>query len=187
MRIIGGEYGGRKIKVKIPENVRPTTDLVRESMFNILHNLIDFDNLNVLDLFAGTGALGIECLSRGAGFVRFVEKNRKTSELLRSIAEDIKISREKYQITVNDAVKFLNKDSEPKQFFDLVFADPPYDADVYDSILLNLLNSSILSDDFIAVIEYRSSNNLVVPDDFEIINERIFGDTGFKIIEKKKA
>ena len=130
MRIIGGKYGSRRINVKIPDNVRPTTDRVRESIFNILNNLIDFQDLKVLDLFAGTGAFGFEALSRGSAYTQFVEKNKRTFELIRSVANSLEIPKSDYGIINGDAVKYLQNDKA--QFsYDLIFADPPYDNDIY--------------------------------------------------------
>jgi len=185
MRIIGGKYGSRRINVKIPDNVRPTTDRVRESIFNILNNLIDFEGLKVLDLFAGTGAFGFEALSRGSAFTQFVEKNKRTSELIRSVANSLEIPKSDFGIINGDAVKFLQKEND-KFSYDFIFADPPYDNDIYTQLLENITTSKILSPDFLAVIEYRTINKLIIPDVFNIISERTFGDTSFKFIELKK-
>lgn len=184
MRIIGGEYGGRRIRLKIPDHVRPTTDLVKESMFNILNNMIDFENINVLDLFAGSGSLGIECISRGAKLTTFIEKNRRTTDLIKSLCDELKIPKSSYNSNNTDAIKFLKSKIENK--YDLIFADPPYDDIVYDDLVLALINSNLLNEDCIIVIEFRTSNQLNIPESFEILSERIFGDTGFKIISLKK-
>lgn len=187
MRIIGGKYGSRRINVKIPDNVRPTTDRVRESIFNILNNLIDFQDLKVLDLFSGTGAFGFEAISRGSAYCHFVEKNRRTSELIHSIANSLEIPKNEYGISNGDAVKFLQSDNERHNLsFNLIFADPPYDNDIYTQLLEELSISNILSPNFLAVIEYRTINKLNIPDVFNIISERTFGDTSFKFIELKK-
>ena len=74
MRIVSGKYGGRRLSLKLPEGIRPTSDNTRESIFNILNNYIDWDGLTVLDICAGTGALGFEALSRGAEYTVFIEK-----------------------------------------------------------------------------------------------------------------
>jgi len=153
MRIIGGIYGSRKIKAKIPDNIRPTSDRVRESMFNILTNLIDFESANILDLFAGTGALGFESLSRGADKVTFVEKNRKSIEIIRSVAMDLNVAKENYSIVNDEVLKFLTK-IQSKEKFNLIFADPPYESGTYISLLEILSISDFIFDDGLIVIEY---------------------------------
>ncbi|MDT3739364.1 MAG: 16S rRNA (guanine(966)-N(2))-methyltransferase RsmD [Candidatus Kapabacteria bacterium] len=186
MRIIGGKYGSRKIKAKIPPNVRPTTDRVRESMFNILNNLIDFDSIYVLDLFAGTGAFGFESLSRGAAFAQFIEINGRTVALIKNIAQDLNIPKDDFSVIAGDAVKYLNNPHELTHKFNLVFADPPYDNDVYSRLMADLPDSGLLSEDSLIVVEYRTINKLPDSKNLNLISDRIFGDTGFKIFEKVK-
>lgn len=182
MRIIGGIYGSRRIKANIPSNVRPTSDKVRESMFNSIHNLIDIENSNVLDLFAGTGALGFEALSRGAKYCCFVEINRKTTEIIRSVATELSISKSQFKIINSDAIKYLNKDIEDTKY-DIIFADPPYEASVYSSIFESLSTTKILSDNGIIIIEYRSNMKVPINTQMELITKKEFGDTSYDIYE----
>jgi 16S rRNA (guanine966-N2)-methyltransferase len=182
MRIIGGIYGSRKIKAKISDNIRPTSDRVRESMFNILANLIDFESTNVLDLFAGTGALGFESLSRGAEKVTFVEKNRKSIEIIRNVANDLKVAKENYSIVNDDVLKFLPK-IQSQEKFNLILADPPYESGTYDSLIEILSSNNFIYDDGLIVIEYRTGMVIEINDKFNILNLREMGDTSFIILE----
>ena len=105
MRVIGGRFGGRKIPSPKSETIRPTSDFVRESIFNILNNLIDFEDIVVCDIFAGTGALGLESLSRGASYAYFIEKNRMNANNIKTLMSDFGVEKEEYSIICNDAKK----------------------------------------------------------------------------------
>lgn len=120
-RIIAGSARGRSIKV--PASARPTTDRVRESLFSTLeHRLGSFEGLSVLDLFAGSGALGLEALSRGAEFALAVESDRKAAEVIRANAQALGLQ---LRVQVQDAFKVVATRSAGG--FDVVFADPPYE------------------------------------------------------------
>jgi 16S rRNA (guanine966-N2)-methyltransferase len=129
MRIISGSFKGRHLKTPSSNRTRPTTDIARESIFNILRNKIDFDGLSVLDLFCGTGSFGLECISRGAGQVVFVDKFTKTIDENVSLLKTEGCS-EVFRCNVFD---FLRKNDLSK--FDLIFADPPYAFKKYFDLL----------------------------------------------------
>ena len=120
-KIIAGKYKGRKIKISNLSNVRPTLAKVKKSIFQILE---PFNDKKILDLYSGTGSIGLEFLSRGAREVVMVEKSRKLTSLLKQNISNIHIE-DNYQIICNDVMKFL-KINENK--FDIIFADPPYDS-----------------------------------------------------------
>jgi len=184
MRIISGIYGSRRIKAKIPANVRPTSDQVRESVYNILNNIIDFSEIRVLDLFSGTGAFAFEALSRGASFATLVEKNNKTSTLIKSIASDLNIPNNNYKVINTDVIKFLKSNINEVEKYNLIFADPPYDDEnIYNELINNLPLYSGIDKDTLIVLEYRTINKIELPATFNIINERKFGDTSFLIFE----
>lgn len=124
VRIIAGEFRGRKLKVEDIPALRPTTDRLRETIFNILASRLDFDDLRVLDLFAGSGALGIEALSRGAGSALFVEKSGRASRLIEENLSSLKLE-ERGRVMRGDVFS-LGERSGP---FDLILADPPYRTD----------------------------------------------------------
>ncbi|MBX3043289.1 MAG: 16S rRNA (guanine(966)-N(2))-methyltransferase RsmD [Candidatus Kapabacteria bacterium] len=183
MRIIGGKYKSRRINLKIPPNVRPTADKNRESMFNVLNNYVDFTDLKIIDLYAGSGALGFEALSRGAGFVSFVDNSRKSLELIKSAAKQLEIDKINFEIVQQDALKYLRSKSSNK--YDILFADPPYDNCDYNDLFQTIIETDILDNVFIAVIEYRTVNDIEIPTQFNILSQKKFGDTSFLVIEKK--
>ena len=128
MRIIAGRFRGRVLRAPGGQATRPTTDRVRESLFSILTSRFDFSDAHVLDLFAGSGALGFEALSRGAATTVFVEKNRSTCDCIRENAEKLGVA-DAVTIICRQAQKYLGG-SGGRRSFDFVFADPPYGTDV---------------------------------------------------------
>lgn len=188
MRIISGWAKGRKL-VAPPgqtQNIRPTSDRARESLFNILRGKVDtFDGLRVLDLFAGTGALGLEALSRGATEVILVEQNKQALDIIhRNIAacrpeqHDCKVAAIRYDLRkgIPPQVTEFGK-SQP---FDLIFLDPPYSKGLSLKVLEYLGNGEILSGSCLVVAEERSSESL--PECCGVLNltdQRIYGETGF--------
>ncbi|MBS5432408.1 MAG: 16S rRNA (guanine(966)-N(2))-methyltransferase RsmD [Clostridia bacterium] len=146
MRVISGSARGRKLKSPENYDIRPTTDKVKESVFNIIQ--FDIEGRRVLDLFAGTGQLGIECLSRGAAEAVFVDGSRESVKIVKENLKSCGMSAPVFQ---EDALSFLRRAGK----FDLIFVDPPYDAGLYKSVLeiINLVD--ILSDGGIIVCEAR--------------------------------
>lgn len=141
IRIIGGEYKGRHLIVPKSTSVRPTSDRVRESMFNILSSRTDLAGKSVLDLFAGSGALGIEALSRGAAKVTFVDKSIDSLRVVKENLSNLGLSaqdrgQDVIKVIKSDALSFLAGSDE---FFDVVFCDPPYQFDSWEK-LIGLLN-----------------------------------------------
>ncbi len=122
MRIIAGKYKGHHLVSFKAEHIRPTTDRVKESLFNKL--MFDIEDSQVLDLFCGTGNLGLEALSRGAQFVTFVDDHRKSLEITRKNIEKLMIPKESYKIIQTDVLKFLKSYSDPS--VNIIFADPPF-------------------------------------------------------------
>jgi 16S rRNA (guanine966-N2)-methyltransferase len=121
MRIITGQYKGRTIRTVNDLSVRPATDRVRQAIFNMLENRIELQGAAVLDLFAGSGSLGLEAISRGAAHVVFVESGRDAADILE---ENLAmLGSEEGEVARNDAVAFIGADSGS---YDIVFADPPY-------------------------------------------------------------
>lgn len=151
MRVITGTARGRKLSTPTNYDIRPTTDNVKESIFNIIQ--FDIEGRKVLDLFAGTGQLGIECLSRGAESVTFVDENK---EAIKIVKENLKTCNLKGNVLQMDALSFLRGGGK----FDLIFIDPPYDSALYAPALeiINLVD--ILSDGGIIVCEARKDKIL---------------------------
>ena len=151
MRVITGSARGRKLKTPENYDIRPTTDNVKESVFNIIQ--FDIEGRRVLDLFAGTGQLGIECLSRGASSAVFVDQSR---EAVKIVKENLKACGLSGTVVQSDALSFLRTCGK----FDIIFVDPPYDSDLYESVLNTVNLIDILSDGGIIICESRRERAL---------------------------
>ncbi|MCL2408103.1 MAG: 16S rRNA (guanine(966)-N(2))-methyltransferase RsmD [Oscillospiraceae bacterium] len=148
MRIISGTARGRKLKSPVGADIRPTSDIVKESIFNIIQ--FDIEGRKVLDLFAGTGQLGIEALSRGAESVTFVDSKRESAELVR---ENLRLCgfAESAVVYFCDALAFLNSDEK----FDLIFIDPPYDSGITMQALQKIIEFDKLNEHGIIICETK--------------------------------
>lgn len=151
MRVITGSARGRKLKTPENYDIRPTTDNVKESVFNIIQ--FDIEGRRVLDLFAGTGQLGIECLSRGASSAVFVDQSR---EAVKIVKDNLKACGLSGTVVQSDALSFLRTCGK----FDIIFVDPPYDSDLYESVLNTVNSIDILSDGGIIICESRRERAL---------------------------
>lgn len=177
MRIISGKYKGRSFSGAIPAGIRPTTDNIRETIFNILSNYIELEGTLVADICAGTGFMGFESISRGAEFCYFFEKSRKSIELINKISKQFRI--ECYKILQGDAVKNLKKfcNEFGEKQFDLIIFDPPYESNLYNSVIEEIFQNKLLSKEGILVIEMSVSLNLILDKKYKILTERAFGTT----------
>ncbi len=171
MRIISGIYKGRRIDGKVPANVRPTQDALRETMFNIISNHFDFENKVVCDLCAGTGALGLEALSRGAKFVFFIDISKSSLAFVKSVCESFNIDKSHYRTVLCKAETFL-------------MTDPPYSANIINKIAMSASGSPALGQGAFFAAEYATNNIFVVPDNMEIISERSFTISKFSLLRK---
>ena len=151
MRVITGTARGRKLLEPDGMAVRPTTDMVKEAMFNIVQ--FDIEGRRVLDLFAGTGQLGIEALSRGAAECVFVDESPKSVKLVRTNLERCVL---RGRVEQADSIGFLRRDGK----FDLIFLDPPYDSDLLEKALEVIQNVDILNDGGIIVCESRREKSM---------------------------
>lgn len=153
MRVISGQAKGRPLKAVPGQTTRPTSDKVKEALFSIIGPY--FDGERVLDLFAGTGGLGIEALSRGAGSAVFVDANPRSVEVVRRNlnATGLAAQAEVYRNDAKKAIKALAKKGQP---FDLVFLDPPYIMQNCDQFLLEMEERGLIAEGAVAVIEHAS-------------------------------
>ncbi len=149
MRIIGGKYKGRRINVPSTFRARPTTDFAREGLFNILANAWDFEELAVLDLFAGTGSVGFEFASRGAGRVDMVELDPGSVRHLERTV--LKLAADNIHVHRSDALKFIR---HPFLLYDIAFADPPYDLELIPELPDRILNAGILAEGGWLILEH---------------------------------
>lgn len=160
MRIIAGEYRGRILKSPYDSKTRPTSDRLRETLFNIVNPRID-DETRFLDLCAGTGAVGIEAISRGAAFSSFIDKSRRACGLIEENLDLLEIPEEQTEIICNTAENFVSR--EHKNGWDIIFYDPPYKND-YAIVIYEIgaSESNILNSDGILIVEHHSKK--ILPD-----------------------
>ena len=170
MRVISGKWGGARLAAPKGRGTRPTTDRNREALFSMLQARLDFDGLNVLDAFAGSGALGLEALSRGAAHCVFIENDPAAYAAI------------KQNIAACDAVattKLIRHDALRADFsgqkFDLVFLDPPYGKGLAEALLLRL--PPALADNALLVVEEDKRTEFTVPEAYAESDRRIKGDT----------
>lgn len=174
MRIISGKFRGRTINPPKNLRARPTTDFAKENLFNVLGNLVDFEDINVLDLFAGTGSISYEFASRGALSVTSVEINAVHYNYIRNTAAEYGFDK-LYAIKAN---VFLYLKSCSKQF-DLIFSDAPYDLEGAESVVEMIFAKSLLSPGGILVFEHSKSLDFSVHPNF--MQLRSYGSVNFSL------
>ncbi len=173
LRIISGKLRGRKIYFDDSEGLRPTPERVRETLFNWLQDMVA--ESTCLDLFAGSGALGIEALSRGAKKVFFVDNNEKVTDLLGDNIEDLQLEHEA-QIFVSTAEIFLENTQDK---FDIIFLDPPFHKDLLANILNIIKNKNLAR---YIYLEHEKQLNLDIPAEFEILKDKKAGKVCYKLL-----
>lgn len=177
MRVITGSARGRKLKTPQNNDIRPTTDNVKESVFNIIQ--FDIEGRRVLDLFAGTGQMGIECLSRGAASAVFVDHS---PDAVKIVKENLKACGMNAPVLREDALSFLRSCGS----FDLIFVDPPYDAGLYESVLKTINLVDILSDGGIIICEARRETALpAMEPPYKMRREYVYGKIKICLYEKE--
>ena len=181
MRIIAGDFRGRRLAAigrgKEKQRLRPTSDRVRESLFNILAGHMVLNGSRVMDIFAGTGALGLESLSRGAECALFVENSKSAQHLLkRNIAI---CGADNHARMLDRDARILGINSEAP--YNLIFMDPPYGQGLGEAALEAAVSGGWISKH--AIIAWEEGVNLEIPRAFEIIDERRYGGTQIKILE----
>lgn len=179
MRIIGGKFRSRKIIFPDSKDVRPTKDRVREAIFSALK--YDVENRNVLDLFAGSGAYGLEALSRGSSFATFVDINPIS---IKAINVNIKTLELKNECKViNDSYESFLKTN--KETYSLVFLDPPYKEDIYFLVIKKLLDANMISEDAIIICEAEHLHDFSSFEEFKIKEYR-YGENYVYILRRTK-
>jgi 16S rRNA (guanine966-N2)-methyltransferase len=179
LRIISGERKGTRLFSLKKRKIRPTSDKVKGAIFNILSSVED---KKVLDLFAGSGALGIEALSRGAQEVGFVDDSSSSLNLIRKNLAKLGFE-EKSRLIKKDVLRFLNTEFE--QRFDLILADPPYGKGLCQKVLEILSGKEILNPDGVLVIEHHKKEKIEKMENFILLKERRYGDTVVSFFRKK--
>jgi 16S rRNA (guanine966-N2)-methyltransferase len=182
VRVVGGRLKGRNLASPSSQAIRPTADRLRESVFNILVHAYDnpIEGARVLDLFAGTGALGIEAVSRGAAFTLFVDNGAEARALLRNNVE---------ALGLGGITKVYRRDAgdlgsaHPVEPFSLVFLDPPYGKGLAEKALVSLRDGGWLMPDALLVVEEAKAAAFKPPDGFEELERRAYDDTEFVFLK----
>lgn len=183
MRIIGGEFRSRLIAMPKGVEIRPTQDRVRESIFNIIG---DVSGKNALELFAGTGAFGIEALSRGARRATFVDNNFRCAETIRQNLESLGLEPARYDIMRTNALSVLARLAKEEEKYDLAFVDPPYHQGMARKTLINIDTYDIVSQSGLVIIEHFKKDALEAPLATLVMkDERRYGDTVISIFRRK--
>lgn len=168
MNITGGKYNSRKIITAGYENIKPTLSKTRQGIFNTLASMMTFEGKVFFDMFAGSGIMSLEALSRGFSVITF-EKDRKTALAIKDAFKSLKLVPELY---FGDALKnILNVNIKP----DIIFIDPPYDSDLYEKALCVIRNNKILAPDGIIVLEHPVDRPLKY-EGFEYIKAKTYGN-----------
>ena len=184
IRIIAGEYRGRKLKVPQGMDIRPSSDQLREALFNMLSTLADFENMIFLDLYAGTGALGLEALSRGAKKVIFIELSRKNMSVLKQNIESISPEQNCFELIQDSSAQWLSGFVDPGHPC-VVFLDPPFSGNEYEMILnkLNVLPS--IRAGSLIVVESNQAREILFPEDLLLVKHRRYGSVTLDILRKQ--
>lgn len=186
MRIIGGRLKGRTLKAPTDQSVRPTSDRLRETLFNILVHAYDdpIPQARVLDLFAGTGALGLEALSRGARFAQFVDDSAQGRGLLRANIESLGVAAQT-KVFRRDATRMGQV--HPHDPFSLIFCDPPYGKGLGDKALASAHQGGWFAPQALIIFEESSKAVFDLPNDLHLLEKRDFGETQILFLQTPPA
>ena len=178
MRIIGGKFRNKKINFTKNIKTRPLKDSVRENIFNILihSNIvdIDFESSNVLDLYAGSGSFGIECLSRESGCVYFFENYFEAIKVLEKNLLLFK-NEKKFQIFKDNCFEYFDSDKKIDKKFDIIFIDPPYKEMKINMLIEKIIYINILKKDGILIIHRHKKDKIVITEKINILDTRTYG------------
>jgi len=179
LRIIGGQWRGRKLAISAVDGLRPTGDRIRETLFNWLQQ--DIRGARCLDCFAGSGALGLEALSRGAESVTLIEQHPQAATMLRKHCTLLGIAPKQAQIVQSDAIDWLSKTAIEKGSVDIVFIDPPFAAKLWQASFDALTQSQCLADGAMIYIEAPKNIALTTPEHWQLHREKFAGDVSYRL------
>ncbi len=178
MRIVSGKYKGRRFDPPKSFKARPTTDIAKESLFNVLNNTIDWEETTALDLFSGTGSISFELVSRGCPKVVSVEKNFSHAAFIEKTKAELKIGGE-MQLFKLDVFRYLEF---CKEQFDLIFADPPYDLKNFADVPRLVFEKDLIKPEGIFILEHSKEYDFSNLSLFE--DKRVYGNVNFSIFTK---
>ena len=180
MRIVSGSLKGRRFSPPSNFKARPTTDFAKENIFNVLNNMIDFEDVSVLDLFSGTGSISLEFASRGCSRIVSVEKSYNHYRFIRKVVAEPGLD-SKINIVKGCAFKYVEKSTAK---FDIVFADPPYDLKEAEELPQKVLEADILNEGGLFVFEHSDKKDYSGLPGFREV--RKYGKVNFSIFEKEQ-
>lgn len=182
MRIIAGEAKGRRLKGCKGKKIRPTTDRVKETIFNLIRGMVS--GAKVLDLFAGSGNLGLESLSRGARQVTFVDSSPRAVSVIKENIETLGFER-RAAVKRDDVFRMISRLGKRREGFNLIFADPPYERGLAQKTIDHLSRSPVLEDGGAVVVEH-SKREQIEPKGFRVDKNRNFGDSLVTVLVRKE-
>ncbi len=178
MRIISGDLKGKKISLPIDNKTRPLRDLVKESIFNLINHSnkfsFKFDNSHILDLFSGTGSFGIECISRNARKVTFIENYNLALKILKKNIKSLGVEN-KAEIIEEECFNFFESKKKFEKKFSLIFMDPPYRETKINFIINEIKEREILDKNGILIIHRHKKDNIDISNKLKILDERNYG------------
>ena len=178
MRIIAGKLKGSKLELPISEETRPLKDMARESIFNLLNHSnkmsLKLEKANVLDLYAGVGSFGLECLSRKAKSVYFVENSNSAFKILQKNIEKLKV-KQNSKTFLNDVFDFVNTNTLLDKKFNLIFCDPPFNSNRTKELIELIFYKKLLIKNGILILHRNENTKENYPNFFNIIDQRIYG------------
>ncbi|HQB68689.1 MAG TPA: 16S rRNA (guanine(966)-N(2))-methyltransferase RsmD [Paludibacteraceae bacterium] len=176
MRIISGKFKGRRLTPPTNITARPTTDFAKEGLFNVLTNYLDFEDTTVLDLFAGTGSISLECVSRGCPHVTAVEMSEQHIGFIKKTIDYLKV--DNLRVYRSDVFRFLTTNHEA---FDFIFADPPYQLETITELPNAIFQHKRLKSDGVFVLEHGSKHSFETHPHF--IEHRHYGNVHFSFFQ----
>ena len=187
MKIVSGKFKNKNIKFISDELTRPTAEIVRQALFTKLQ--FNFPLNNCLDLFAGSGSLGLEALSRGAQHVYFVENNKRNFDIVKENLQNFGVKFELNSFYTNNDVSLIRSDAivaleRFEQKFDLILIDPPYKSEYYEKTLEVIFKNNLLADDGIIVMEH-DKDRTIETNKFEIISQKSYGRRNLTYLTNK--
>ena len=173
MRIISGKYKGKRLNAPKNLPVRPTTDMAKEALFNILHNRYDFDDISICDLFAGTGNISFEFASRGTKHITTVDQNSGCIGYINKIDNELDLN---LSVVKSEVFRYLDK---TYQTFDIIFADPPYDLpqEDFQKLVLTVFKRNLLNENGLLIIEHAKQTDLSKMANF--LQVKVYGSNCF--------
>ena len=178
MRIVAGKLKGSTLYITKDKNTRPLKDIARESIFNLLTHskkiYFEFENSNILDLYSGTGSFGLECLSREAKKVYFIEKDKNAIKILEKNISKLKL-KEKTKIFFSDVFTLIKKQNIFNFQFNLIFCDPPFKNKDVNQLINIIFDKKLLQNNGIIILHRNKNTTEKLPDCFKLIDERNYG------------